>query len=283
MCLILRRNILLAQGEVTPPTPPVETPILTLSGLFSSKSCGGAMNGSSPYKWFSSTTYYGTIIDLQGYNLTKAVFTRGSSASLFRYAFLTSGTFTANAVPSFCSGTSLVTNNTDETLEVNIPSDAKYLYVYTYSNGNNVSPTIDLYGSLPAHDMKNLPASLFTANMTISTTGAIISGVNNAPEICCSDYLPVMEYSYNKEMQFKANSYPQGVYYYFINVAEYTTSKVFIKRNSYEIVPFTQKLSPECGFVRIMVVCKDQNQDGITINSVLFDNDNIQVKGTDIS
>lgn len=241
------------------------------------------MNASSPHKWFSSTTYYGTIIDIQGYNLTKAVFTRGSSTDFFRYAFLTSGTFTANAVPSFCSGTSLVTNNTDETLEVNIPSDAKYLYVYTYSNGNNVSPTIDLYGSLPAHDMKNLPASLFTANMTIAANGAVYTGTKNAPSICCSDYLPVSQYSYNKEMQFKANGYPQGVAYYALNVAEYTTSKVFIRRDTYTLVPYSQTLAPECGFVRILAVCEDANEQGINITSVLFDNDDIQVKGTNIS
>ena len=284
MSLILRRNILLAgSGGVTPPTPPVETPILTLTGLFSCKSCGGMIQTSSPFKWSSSTKWYGTIIDLQGYNLTKIKITRGESTDFFRYAFLTSGTFTANAVPSFCSGTSIVTNNTDPILEVVPPADAKFMFVYINSNGVDVSPTIDLFGSLPTSEMKNLQASLFTANMTIGTNGSVISGTSNAPAICCSDYLPVSQYSYNKEMQFTANGYPQGVYYYALNVAEYTTNKVFIRRNTYTLVPYTQSLSPECGFVRVLAVCDDENEQGINITSVLFDNDDIQVKGTDIS
>lgn len=280
MIALLRRRMMMVPGGS--PTHP-ETPIKTFSGLFSCKSCGGYINASSPYKWVQSTTYFGTIIDLQGYNLTSMRITRGASTTFFRYAFLTSGIFTRNANANLCSGTTLVTNGTDIVLSVSIPSDAKYLYVYISSSGNDVSPTIELFGSLPASEYKNLTASLFTANMTIGANGTVYTGTANAPSVCCSDYLPVSEYAYNKEMQFKANSYPQGVYYYALNIAEYTTNKVFIKRGNYTLVPFTQALSPECGFVRILAVCDDENEQGINITSVLFDNDDIQVKGTNIS
>lgn len=268
-----------AGGAPTPPAPSVSF-TMTSADLFAGTSCGGFINASTG-RWGRSTTYYGVIIDLQGYEGGQIKFTRAANSTIIRYAYLTDGTFTHYSFPSFSAEagyTGQISNDTDTAITETIPSDAHYMYIYVYSSGTNVAPTIVISGRFESLDV-NLPASLFATNTTIGADGKVYTG-SSAPSIVCSGYLSVADYAFCQGLQFKVNNYPSGVDQLSINVAEYTTNQTFIRRDTYTDAPYTQQLRPECAYVRIMVVCKNGGAD-LSGDVVRFDNDDIQTVAID--
>lgn len=243
-----------------PPEPPSSTTSFTISSsdLFGGKTCGGFINTSTK-KWSTSTTYYGVIMDIRGFEGGTVSFVRASSATLVRYAFLSASTYQNNTIPSFSSGTTQETNDTDVSFTVTIPADGHYLYVYTYSSKTNVAPTTTISVDVGSKYV-NLESSLFDTNTTIGTNGTVYTG-NDAPYAVCSSYLAVSEYAYCQEANVIVNGLPSGVDNYTIAIAEYTANQKFIRRDAYTVPPFTVSLNPACGYVRFIVVCQQNGQD----------------------
>ena len=262
---------------------PVVSTVLSISSteLFGGKSIGGYIDTSSK-KWANSTTYYGVVIDLNGYEGYSIKFTRSESWTAIRYAYLSASTYSNGGTPSYASGCSLVNDTTNSVINEIIPQDGHYLFVYVKSSSTNVAPAVEISG-LPLTALnRNLEASLFSTNTTIGTNGTVYTGSTNAPTQVCSGYLPVSEYSYGKAIQFIVNAVPSGYYDYRICVAEYTVNKGFIRRGDYGTAPFTYQLKPETGWVRIIVVVRIDASTNASGNVVRFDNDMLQTKGTNI-
>lgn len=93
------------------------------------------------YKWSASTTYTGKLFVVskyKGYEINVA-----KTTGACRFAFLRNNTITANTTPSYCIGYSkYVEVSTSETVTYRIPDDCNYMYVYTNSNGTDVTPFI---------------------------------------------------------------------------------------------------------------------------------------------
>lgn len=280
--LLRRRIMMMAGSSPTPPgpTPPTDTLIMSSAELFAGKSCGGFIHQTTA-KFTINSTWYGILLDIGGLEGSSITFTRATEATLIRYAYLTSSSLVSETVPLFSSEagyTGLITNNNDTTISETIPSDAQYLYVYTYSSGTNVAPTISIEGTYSSQQV-SLNPSMFTPNMTISPTGQVVTGSSSAPAQCCTSYLPVHEYCYLQQAEFVINGLPSGVGRYMICVVEYGTGyqgQFFIRRDAYTPAPFTQELAPECTHVRIIVVCQDSNNTDIPTTEVLFDDNMIQ-------
>ena len=101
-------------------------------------SCGGTIsNGTN--KWTSSTSYYGALVDVTIYVGRKLIIVPGPEGNGITYAFLKSG-FSANQTADFATGYNK-TVHSDTSVEVTVPDDAVYLYVYMASGATIYSPS----------------------------------------------------------------------------------------------------------------------------------------------
>ena len=272
---------------------------ITQAQIEQSGSCGAYIGTSGQYlnKWTTSTTYYGIILDVRQYQGMTLRFARREGANWMRFALLTSPTITNHASPSYISDEGYTTQvqhdyaEGDTYFDLVIPASASYLYIYTFSNsgGTYTGPGgIMVMGTMLTSEMKDMEASLFSTQTSIGDNGTVYTG-SSASTVVCTGYLSANEYGYLGVMKFlHNNAYPEGVTRFRTNIAYYDPNKKFIKRDSYKNISddistaYEYILPPSCGFVRVMVtqLNGDTQLSGDTIR---FDNDDIQSKGTTTS
>ena len=97
------------------------------------------INPSNNNKWSSSTVYTGRLFDVARYAGAKIHITKNGSSPC-RFAFLRSSYVAARLLPDYCNGTTLIEVTSADTQIYDIPNDCKYLYMYTNSNGADVTP-----------------------------------------------------------------------------------------------------------------------------------------------
>ena len=233
-------------------------------------------------KWITNYDYSGLVIDIHGMQGRTLVLERGASAPFIRYAFLRSAdTITNNGNVDFSQQagyTSLISNSTDQTIEVTIPSDANYLYVYTYSTGNNYAPSVTIYGAQPTSVIGTIPKASFTANKTITDQGQVYTGTTYASTICCTTNLQGVEkVSYLYQSVPSYDSLPSGWTNIKVDLAYYSAGGTFLERDTYALLPASFNIKPGVCFVHLMVVGKNGTED-IPINgTVPFDGVNFTV------
>ena len=274
----LGSTLVFEKGGVAPPA----TATLSMTDFASAKTCGGYIDTSTG-KAKTSTTYYGTLVSIDGFQGQTISITPGADWSgNVRFAFLrtmpTSWTNNATLYYSTQAGFTSQITTTDNPYTATIPSDAVCLYVYRYSNKINTAPaSIEITGTKLTSLHRDLPASIFVAGKSVSDTGSYV----DATSVCCSGYLDVATYSYYKAAQFVLNNMPEDATSVRVNIAEYTSRKTFIRRQSYEAMPVTKSLRSETVYIRLMID-KMNGSGAIPISSVWFDDDDIQVIGTNI-
>lgn len=110
---------------------PIDTSALT--------SCGGTIR-SLDNLWVENTQYYGALIDVTQYDDGARVnIKKNTNGNDLTYTFLTGG-YVKNQRAQFASGYSSVIVSTAD-VEVEIPSNAVYLYVYLQSNNVIYTPS----------------------------------------------------------------------------------------------------------------------------------------------
>ncbi len=94
------------------------------------------------YNWESSTTYTGALFDISDYADGQITITKNPNGAC-RVAFLVNNS--TSGTPSYCAGySSYIEQSTAESITYDIPIDCNFIYVYTNSNGIDVTPTITL-------------------------------------------------------------------------------------------------------------------------------------------
>lgn len=235
--------------------------------------------------WKTSNTYTGVLIKCDFWRGKKIKFTRSPNWTGIRYAFLRSfqGTTITNNMTVYFSQqpgyTAQITNNTDVELVETVPSDAVYMYVYAKSSSINTAPSIDWKGALPTLQYRNLEASLFTANKTIGADGTVYTGTNAKAISCTTSRVDVSTFARLFKVSEILNRIPDIYDTMMINVAEYTATGDFLRRQSYSLIPTPFDLSPACASFHIMISGQVNGVD-VPIESVPFNGDDIQVIGT---
>lgn len=235
--------------------------------------------------WKIHNEYTGVLIKCDFWRGKKIKFTRSANWTGIRYAFLRSfqGTTITNDMVVYFSQqpgyTTQITNTTDVELEETVPSDALYMYVYAKSSSLNAAPSIDWKGALPTAQYRNLEASLFTANKTIGSDGMVYTGVD-APAVCCTtSRVDVSTFARLFKFGQILNRVPDVYERMKTNIAEYTATGAFLRRQSYAQVPHEFSLSPAAASLHIMLSGQVNGVD-VPIESVPFDGDDIQAIGT---
>ena len=114
----------------------------------------GPTISSSTGKWVSESGYYAGIIDVRGYR-SKGVSIVANSSHRASYTFLKSGP-TIGQIAQYATGYSGVLYVTaGQTVQVAIPSDAAYLYVYKESNGTIYTPSAIYFIDSLQHALAN--------------------------------------------------------------------------------------------------------------------------------
>lgn len=236
--------------------------------------------------WKTSNTYTGVLIKCDFWRGKKIKFTRSANWTGIRYAFLRSfqGTAITNNMVVYFSQqqgyTTQITNTTDAELEETVPSDAVYMYVYAKSSSINAAPSIDWKGALPTMQLRDLTASLFTANKTIGADGTVYTGTDVVAGVCCTtSRVDVSAFARLFKFGQILNRIPDIYETMKVNIAEYTATGAFLRRQSYELVPHEFALSPATASFHIMLSGQINNVD-VSITSVPFDGDDIQAIGT---
>ena len=257
--------------------------------VFAGGNLGGYINlptaANNPNKWNkdSQNRWYGTLVDVRNFKgcTLRIKYVDTMSINSTRFAFLTAPTYSNGATPSYVDGVTGVTiynfveEGTDH-LDVVVPNDAEYLYLYIYSTGD-CAPGLDFYAPSPTVVLKDMDASLFHTKTTVGPNGTVYTG-SQAETVVCSDYLDASEYAILKNLTFRANNYPSGVTDYFVAVAEYDGNKKFIRRLGYDYIPYKFEPTPSTAYIRVMVVCED-NGTQLSGGTIRFDNDDIQTEG----
>lgn len=259
----------------------------TSSEIFNCTRINGYIDTSTNV-WKTSNVYRGVLIDVRGYQGCKVRFTRSASWTGVRYAFLRSfgnATITNNQTIAFsqvAGYTTQITNSTDTEFDVVIPSDAVYMYVYSYSSGTNTAPGIAIKGVGPNSKAVNLVSSLFTANKTIGTDGTVYTGSDAPNNWTTTTVQFVHDVSYKWQLSQILNSLPSGFSDIYIGIGEYSAAKQWIRRVGYSEIPDDFTLTADVCFVHIIMYGHDANGNAIAISSVPIDGDEIQVIGTEI-
>ena len=94
--------------------------------------------------WRSSTTYKGKLIPAEQYRGMRMTATK--NGSVLRLAFITAPPVNDAGV-NFSIGTTLI-DTTNDQVDTYVPQDCNYIYIYTYSNGTDIEPTLVFYGIL---------------------------------------------------------------------------------------------------------------------------------------
>ena len=218
-------------------------------------SIGGYIDTSS-YTKKTSGSYYGIVIDVDGYQGCKIKFTRASAVAFFRFAFMKScADWTNNGAVDYSSqsGYTSLVEVRDTSAEAIIPADTKYVFVYTYSSGTNYAPGIEISGTPHSSTTMSLAGSLFTANKTIGANGVVYTGTNAKAVWCTTNQLPVKSSSLDYLLSAVALHIPSQFDRMEINIAAYTATMEFSKRYNYTALPATFELSPGECFIHIMM------------------------------
>ena len=89
----------------------------------------------------ASTTYYGKFIEIS--NLRgRTIFLQQPTPKVIRYGFLRS--IPTSSSVDYATGASYKDYTATEILDI-VPNDCNYIYIYVYSNGNDVTPTFGYY------------------------------------------------------------------------------------------------------------------------------------------
>ena len=110
----------------------------TIVTRYDLSSCGGTIN-TSTNKWSASTVYYGALLDITSYLQDHLIIFPGPEGNGISYAFLKSGFSDGNDV-EFAKGYTKVVHS-DDAVEVPVPTDAVYLYLYMVSNTTVYTPS----------------------------------------------------------------------------------------------------------------------------------------------
>lgn len=119
-------------------------PLISNVDISTLTSCGGTMTG-DPKAWLASTGYEGALIDLTSYKLfNRVTITTNANGRGTDVAFTTAG-FSAGTAVSFATGwttsETIPAPGTPTKYTYDIPSDAKYLYVYLHSGDTDYTPS----------------------------------------------------------------------------------------------------------------------------------------------
>lgn len=106
-------------------------------------SCGGTIRASDNL-WIQDANYYGAIVPVNDYQGGKMRIYKNLNGNVINYAFLTAGP-SWNTTPLYATGYTKVQSSIND-IDLDIPDDAEYLYVYLNSVGTSYAPNkIDIY------------------------------------------------------------------------------------------------------------------------------------------
>lgn len=100
-------------------------------------SAGGTINWSTG-KWFTSTAYVASLVDVTNYRGATCKITKGTNAIM--YSFLTAMPVSGQLV-SYATGYQNPPIYATSDVTVTVPSDAVYMFVYIYENGTDYKPS----------------------------------------------------------------------------------------------------------------------------------------------
>lgn len=228
-------------------------PITVVIDGSSISSCGGTINNNKV--WEQSSRWYGGVIDVQGYRGNTVGIIKNQNGNNVGYSFLTQGP-TWGSSAQFATGYSAVIYSSSN-VEVVVPNDAVYLYVYLNSDGTIYTPKeidieTDAYSGGLVGDISELRKEIGGVTATIngselSSAGATIRSSDNV-WVSASGYnsslISISDYR-GKTLRLTRNQNLNQVMYTFLvagvsvgNSAQFANgySKVYNSPNDIDVV-----------------------------------------------
>ena len=91
-------------------------------------------------KWYNGNAYSSVFIPISAD--VSSIVLQANASRRTRYALLTTNAYTNGTIPSYADGRGMMELDPGETITLNVPADAKYLYILKISEGLDYSPSI---------------------------------------------------------------------------------------------------------------------------------------------